>query len=83
MRLNMEIFKSAVFLANEHQSERKNVTNGFRINLRYVFVHANGMPENLALRGFLNFKIWQPQYFIEYKAMSKNFAGINFQYMDI
>ena len=51
----MEILKSAVLLlANEHQSnQKKNVTNDFRINFRYVFVHAkngavNGMPENVA-----------------------------------
>ena len=36
----MEISKSAVRLANEHQSDKKNVTNEFRINFRYVFVHA-------------------------------------------
>ena len=36
----MEISKSAVLLANEHQSDQKNVTNDFRINFRYVFVHA-------------------------------------------
>ena len=38
----MEISKSAVLLANEHKSDqKKNVTNAFRINLRYVFVLAN------------------------------------------
>ena len=37
----MEILKSAVLLANEHQSDQKNVTNGFHIkNFCYVFVHA-------------------------------------------
>ena len=36
----MEISKSAVLLAKEHQNTRKNVTNDFRINFRYVFVHA-------------------------------------------
>ena len=36
----MEILKSAVLLANEHQSDQKNVTNDFRINFRYVFFHA-------------------------------------------
>ena len=36
----MEILKSAVLLANKHQSDQKNVTNDFRINFRYVFVHA-------------------------------------------
>ena len=36
----MEISKSAVSLANEHQRDLKNVTNDFRINFRYVFVHA-------------------------------------------
>ena len=40
----MEISKSYVFLANEHQSDqKKNVTNDFRINFCYVFVHAE-MP---------------------------------------
>ena len=32
----MEILKSAVLLANEHQSDQKNVTNDFRINFRYI-----------------------------------------------
>ena len=36
----MEILKSAVLLANEHQSDPKKFTNDFRINYRYVFVHA-------------------------------------------
>ena len=36
----MEILKSAVLLANEHQSDQKNVTNDFRIIFCYVFVHA-------------------------------------------
>ena len=37
----MEISKLAVLLANEHQSDqKKNMTNNFRINFRYVFVHA-------------------------------------------
>ena len=36
----MEILKSAVLLANEHQSDQKNVTNDFRINFRSVFFHA-------------------------------------------
>ena len=35
----MEILKSAVLLANEHQSDQKK-KNDFRINVRYVFVHA-------------------------------------------
>ena len=35
----MEILKSAVFLANEHPSDQKNVTNEFYINFCYVFVH--------------------------------------------
>ena len=35
----MKILKSAVLLANEHQSDQKNVTNDFCINFRYVFVH--------------------------------------------
>ena len=36
----MEISKSAVLLAKEHQSDQKNVTSDFRIKFRYVFVHA-------------------------------------------
>ena len=36
----MEISKSAVLLATEHQSDQKNVTNDFRINFRLVLVHA-------------------------------------------
>ena len=36
----MEILKLAVLLANEHQSDQKNVTNDFRINFCYVFIHA-------------------------------------------
>ena len=36
----MEISKLAVLLVNEHQSDQKNVINDFRINFRYVFVHA-------------------------------------------
>ena len=36
----MEISKSAVLLAKKHQSDQKNVTNVFRINFRYVVVHA-------------------------------------------
>ena len=36
----MEISTSAVLLANEHQSDRANVTNDFCKNFRYVFVHA-------------------------------------------
>ena len=36
----MKILKSAVLLASEHKSfQKKNVTNDFRINFRYVFVH--------------------------------------------
>ena len=54
----MDISKSAVLLANEHQSNQKNVTNDFHINFRYVFDHAkttlvNGMPENVASRRIL------------------------------
>ena len=41
MNLNMEISKLAVLLANEHQSDQKNkFTKDFRLNFRYVFVHA-------------------------------------------
>ena len=36
----MEISKSAVLLANEHQSEQQNVTSDLRIHFRYVIVHA-------------------------------------------
>ena len=38
MRLNMEISKSTVLLANEHQTDQKNVTNDFRTDFRNVFV---------------------------------------------
>ena len=39
--IKYENFKWAVLLANEHQSDqKKNVTNDFRINFRYVLVHA-------------------------------------------
>ena len=40
MRLNTEISKSTVLLANEHRSDQKNVTNDFGMNFRYIFVHA-------------------------------------------
>ena len=36
----MEISKWAVLFAKEHQRDQKKVTNDFRINFRYVFVHA-------------------------------------------
>ena len=36
----MEISRSAVLLASEHQSDLENVTNDLRINFRYVFIHA-------------------------------------------
>ena len=36
----MEISKSAVLFANEHQSDQKYVTNYFSITSRSVFVHA-------------------------------------------
>ena len=57
----MEISKlpTCIFLANEHHIDQtKNDTNGFRINFRYVFVHAkndsaNGMPENVASKRIL------------------------------
>ena len=41
----MEIAKSAVLLANENQSDQKNVANDFRINFRFVFVHAKATLE--------------------------------------
>ena len=54
----MEISKFAILLANEHESDQKNVTNDFHINFRNAFVYAkhnsvNGMPENVALRRIL------------------------------
>ena len=54
----MEILKSAVLPANEHQSDqKKKLQNEFRINFYNVFVHAkttvNGMPENIASRRIL------------------------------
>ena len=36
----MEISKSALLLANDIEATRKNVTNNFRMNFRFVFVHA-------------------------------------------
>ena len=36
----MEISKSAIFFAMNIKATRKNDTNDFRINFRYVFVHA-------------------------------------------
>ena len=37
----MEISKSALLLANERRiDQKKNVSNDFRMNFRYVFVHA-------------------------------------------
>ena len=45
----MEISKSAVLLANEHQSDqKKNVTNDFRIIFRRKNDYISGMPENVA-----------------------------------
>ena len=39
--INIEISISTALFANEHQSDqKKNVTNDFRINFLYVFVHA-------------------------------------------
>ena len=35
----MKISKSAVLLANENQSDRKNITNDFLINFLFVFIH--------------------------------------------
>ena len=40
MRLNIEISVLAKLLANEHQSDQKNVANDISLNFRYVFVHA-------------------------------------------
>ena len=82
----MEISKSAVLLANEHHCNQKNDTNDFRINFRYVFVHAKTTLslECQKIRHQEGFKPkWQPYYFKEYKAISKLFAGTNHQYMGI
>ena len=54
----MEISNSAVLLANELQSDRKNVTNDFRINFSLCIRSrkndsVNGMPENVASRRIL------------------------------
>ena len=38
MRLNMEISKLAVLLANEHQSDLKNVTNDFCIHFAMYLI---------------------------------------------
>ena len=40
MKFNVQISKSGVLIANEHQSDQKNVTNDFRLNFCYEFVHA-------------------------------------------
>ena len=40
MRLYIEISKSAVLLANNIKAARKNVTNDFRCNFHFLFVHA-------------------------------------------
>ena len=52
MKLNVQITKSAVLLANEHQSDQKNVTNDFRLifamNSFTQKPAVNGMPENVA-----------------------------------
>ena len=86
MRLNIEILKSAVILANEHQSNQKKFYQCFSYKFSLCnrsrkndFV--NGMPENVAPRRIK--PKWQPQYFMEYKAISIIFAGITQQYMDI
>ena len=51
MRLDIEISKSAVLLANEHQINQKNVTNDFHIHFRDVIVHAKRtLPENAVSR---------------------------------
>ena len=54
----MDFLKLAVILANEHQSDQKNVTNDFPINFSpYIRslknVSVNGMQENLASRRIL------------------------------
>ena len=33
-------FKISCIITKEHQSDQKNNTNDFRLNFRYVFVHA-------------------------------------------
>ena len=43
--------------------------------------YVNGMPGNVASMRLLTKR--QPQYFIEYKTIPKNFAVINHQYIDI
>ena len=58
MRLDMEISKSADFLANEHQSDRQKCYKRFsyifslRIRSRKID-YVNGMPENVASRRIL------------------------------
>ena len=69
------------------KANRKNDTNDFRIKFCYVFVHAKTTLsieyQKMQLHGGFYPK-WQPQYFIEYKAIPKvYFAGINHLYMDI
>ena len=82
----MEILKTAVLIANEHQCDQKKCYKCFS----YTFLLCNrtrkndyviGKSENVASRRILT--KMQPQFIIEYKAISKIFAVINHQYMDI
>ena len=58
VRLNMEILKSAVLLANEHQSDQKKCNKRFLYKFT-LFIHSrkndyvSGMPENVASRRIL------------------------------
>ena len=69
--LNMAISKSAILLANEHQSDRKKCYKRFSYKFS-LCIHAKndsviGMPDHVASRRILT--KWQPKYFIEYKAI--------------
>ena len=82
----MEISKLAVLLANEHQSNCKKCYKRFSYKFPLCIRSrkndsVNGMPENVSSRRIIT--KMAAQYFIEYGAISKKFAGINHQYMDI
>ena len=86
VRLNMEIFKSTVLLANEHQSDQKKCYQWFS----YKFLlcirscqndSVNGMPENIASRRILT--KMAASVFHRILAISKKFAGMTHQYMEI
>ena len=86
VRLDMEISKSAVLLANEHQSDQKKCYNWFSytFSLRYRSRKNDcviGMPENVASKRILT--KMAASVFHRILSYIKYFAVINHQYMDI